>query len=159
MWVTLDHYWVCIGWFNSFRVIKCRAYFWATFFHYCLKFLMFSVLPFFKYFLISSFNSVAAEFQFFYMLYSYCIIMQSWDIEANSGLGGWRSFLSLFVCHWNLNSIWVEDFSKLTNFSLFKCPLLWYLLSYRDFFRLFDFFGGSETSNWKVQTFSLQWSF
>ena len=110
MGVTLDQYRACIGLFNSFRVIKCNAFWGTKLFHYCLKFFMFSMLPFFKYFSFSSVHSVAAEFQFFYMLYSYCIIMQSWYIEANPGPSGWRS--SLFVCHWNLNSIWVEDFSK-----------------------------------------------
>ena len=103
MEVTLDQYRACIDLFNSFRVIKCRAYFWPTFFHYCLEFLIFSILPFFKYFSISSVNSVAAEFQFFYM--------QSWDIESNPGPDRWRKSLS--VCQWHLNSIWVEDFSKL----------------------------------------------
>ena len=43
--------------------------------------------------------------------------MQSRDIEANPGPGGWRSSFS--VCHWNLNSIWVEDFSKLSQISTF----------------------------------------
>ena len=43
--------------------------------------------------------------------------MQSWDIEANPELGGWRSFLS--VCDWNLNSIWVESFSKLSQIAAF----------------------------------------
>ena len=43
--------------------------------------------------------------------------MQSWDIETNPGPGGWRSSLS--VCHWNLNSISVEDFSKLSQISTF----------------------------------------
>ena len=43
--------------------------------------------------------------------------MQSWDIEANPGPGGWRSSLS--VCHWNLNSISVEDLSKLSQISTF----------------------------------------
>ena len=43
--------------------------------------------------------------------------MQSWDIEANSGSSGSRSSLS--VCHWNLNSIWVEDFSILSQISAF----------------------------------------
>ena len=50
--------------FNSFRVIKCSAYFWASVFHYCLKFLMFFILPFFKYVSFSSVNLVAAEFHF-----------------------------------------------------------------------------------------------
>ena len=43
--------------------------------------------------------------------------MQSWDIEANPGPGGWRSSLS--VCHWNLNTISVEDLSKLSQISTF----------------------------------------
>ena len=43
--------------------------------------------------------------------------MQSWDIEANPGQGGCRSSLSVF--HWNLNSIWVKDFSKLSQISAF----------------------------------------
>ena len=90
MGVTLDQYRECIGLFNSFRVIKCSAYFWASFFSlllmfieisnaiylYCLlKFIMLPILPFFNYFSFSSGNSVATEFHFFYMFYSYCIIM------------------------------------------------------------------------------------
>ena len=97
MGVTLDQYRACISLFHSFCVIKWKAYFWATFFHYCfiialLHYCFFSLLFFsyvfhltiFTYFLISSVNLVAAEFFFFfYMLYSYSIIMQLWDIEAN----------------------------------------------------------------------------
>ena len=98
MGVTFDQYRVCIGLFNSFRVTECSANFWAIFFYYCLKFLMFSILPFFKYFLFSSVDSVATEFQFFYMLYSHCIIMV--------GVDWCRSSFS--VCHWNSNSICVE---------------------------------------------------
>ena len=78
---------------------------------------MFSISQTFKYFSFSSVNSEAAEFQFFYMLYSYCIIMHSQDIEAALAPGGWRSSLS--VCHWNLNSIWVEAFLKLSQISAF----------------------------------------
>ena len=51
------------------------------------------------------------------MLCSCCIIMELWNIAANPGPGGWRSPLS--VCHWNLNSIWAEDFSKLSQTSAF----------------------------------------
>ena len=43
--------------------------------------------------------------------------MLSWDIETNPGPDGWRSSLS--VRHWNLNSIWVEDFSRLSQISAF----------------------------------------
>ena len=43
--------------------------------------------------------------------------MQSGYIVTNPGPDGWRS--SLPVCHWNLNSIWVEDFSKLSQILAF----------------------------------------
>ena len=156
--VILDQYRACIGLFNSFRVIKCSDFFRASFFHYCLKFIMFSISKIFKHFSFSSVNSAAAEFQFFYMLYSYCIIMQSWDIEANPGPGGWRSSLS--VCHWNLNSIWVEDFSKLSQISAFLNVHQFDIFCLSEtFFRLFDFVGESETSNWRIQPFPLRPSF
>ena len=66
MGVTLDKYRTCIGLFNSFRVIRCSDFFRTSFFHYCLKFIMFSISQIFKYFSFSSVNSVAAEFQFFF---------------------------------------------------------------------------------------------
>ena len=112
MGVTRDQYRACVGRFNSFRVIEWSDFFRASFFPYWLTFIMFFISQIFGYFLFSIVNSVAAEFQFFHMFYSYCIIIQSWDIEANPGPGRWRSSLS--VCHWNLNSKWVEDFSKLS---------------------------------------------
>ena len=43
--------------------------------------------------------------------------MQSWDTVANTGPDGWK--ISLSVCNWNLDSIWVEDFSKLSQISAF----------------------------------------
>ena len=55
--VTCDQYRACIGLFSSFRVIECSANFSETFFHNCLKILMFFILPFFKYFWFSSVNS------------------------------------------------------------------------------------------------------
>ena len=117
----LDQYRACVGLFNSFRVIKCKAYFWASFFITAWNFLCFLSYHFLSIFCFQAFsvvfNSVAAKFQFFYVHYSYCIIMQSRDIEANPGPGGWRSTLS--ICRWNLNSIWVEDFSKLSQISVF----------------------------------------
>ena len=78
---------------------------------------MFSISQIFKYFSLSSVNSVAAGFKFFCMLYSYCIIMQSWGIEATPLPGGGRSSLS--VCQRNSNSIWVEDFFKLSQILTF----------------------------------------
>ena len=147
MGLTLDQYRACIGLFNSFRVIKCRAYFGASFFHYCLKFLMFSILLFFKYFSFSSINSVAAEFNFFtcfIMFYSYCI-MQSWYWGQSQA--GWVEELLFCLSLEFKQYLGRRLFQTLTNFSLFECLSIWYFLSYGDFFRLFDFGGESETSN------------
>ena len=102
-----------------------------------------------------SFNSVAAEFQFFNMLYNYCIIMQSWDIEAHPqsvSEGAPIVCLSLEFKQY----LGERLFQSLTNFSLAKYPSIWYLLPYQNFFRLFHFVGGSETSTWRVQTFPLR---
>ena len=46
------------------------------------------------------------------MLYIINIVLQSGDIENNPGPAV-NTFKSLTVCHWNLNSIWVENFLKL----------------------------------------------
>ena len=78
MGVTLDQYRAFIGFFNSFRVIKCSDFLKANFFQYCLKFVMFSFSQIFKYFSFSSVNSIAAEFQFFLhtlqLLHQYAIV-------------------------------------------------------------------------------------
>ena len=44
--------------------------------------------------------------------------MQSWDIETNPGPGNVKR-KCLTICHWNLNSVWVEDFAKLAQISAF----------------------------------------
>ena len=85
MRVTFDQYRACIGFFSSFRVIKCSDFFRASFFYYCLKFIMFSISWSFNHFSFSSVNSTAAEFQFFLhafqLLYHHAIVgywSQSW---------------------------------------------------------------------------------
>ena len=65
--------------------------------------------------------------------------MQSWDIEANPGPGGFRSSLS--ICHWNLNSIWVEGFSKLSQILAFLN------INQFDIFCLTETFLDSSTSS------------
>ena len=57
-------------------------------------------------------------FQFFYALYFLYIILQSWDIETNPGPVS-KNLKSLTVSHWNLNSVWVDDFAKLSQISAY----------------------------------------
>ena len=57
------------------------------------------------------------KFQYLFILFSFSLLILSWDIELNPGP---RSSLnSLSVCHWNLNSVWVDDFQKLLKFQRF----------------------------------------
>ena len=46
----------------------------------------------------------------------FCLIL-SGDIEINPGPVKHETTLS--VCHWNLNSVWVDKFSKISNLSAF----------------------------------------
>ena len=55
---------------------------------------------------------------FFYLLYIFLILLLSWDIEINPGPNK-NQEKSLSVCHWNLNSLWVDDFIKVTLLSAF----------------------------------------
>ena len=44
--------------------------------------------------------------------------MKSWDIETNPGPVSSQTN-SLSICHWNLNSIWVDNFTKLDQLVVF----------------------------------------
>ena len=69
-----------------------------------------------KFQLFFSYMFSLTSLQYFYLLFCFCFLIQSWDIESNPGP---ESEKSLSVCHWNLNSVWVEDFSKLAHISAF----------------------------------------
>ena len=56
--------------------------------------------------------------QYFFCFFSVFIMLKSWDIETNPGPDKSKK-KSLSICHWNLNSMWVENFSKLTQISAF----------------------------------------
>ena len=60
-----------------------QSLFLDKFFSLLLEISYFYYLVIFKYSSFSSVNSLAPEFQFFYMLYSYFIIMQSLNIKDN----------------------------------------------------------------------------
>ena len=144
MGVTLDQYWLCIGLFNSFRVIKCSAH-GQVFFIIAWNFSCFLSYHFSKNFLFSSINSVASEFHFVI-----CFIA----IASSCNRGILRPILELLTYLPLVFKQYLDGrlFQTLANFSLFKCPSIWYLLPYWNFFKLFDFVEGSETSNYRWQT-------
>ena len=118
MVVTHNQYRVCIGLFNSFCLIKWSA-FGAIFFHYCLKYLMFSILPFFKYFSFQKVNSVAAVFICFIAIVSSC---NRGILRPILGwLGGGAPFLVCLSLEFK-QYLGRRLFQTLENFSLFKCP-------------------------------------
>ena len=51
------------------------------------------------------------------MLFKLSLILLSGDIESNPGPREKENTLS--VCHWNLNSVWVDNFSKIAQITAF----------------------------------------
>ena len=97
--VSLEQYRACIGLLSSTFVGRIC--------HVCVS----SVLAvlFFKFF----------KLQYFFVFLIFCLLLFG-DIELNSGPSKRESTLS--VCHWTLNSVWVDDFSKITQLAaFFKC--------------------------------------
>ena len=62
--------------------------------------------------------TLAFILQFFYLLFSELILIRSYDIETNPGPSETKE-KSLSVCHWNLNSLWVNNFEKISLISAF----------------------------------------
>jgi len=73
-------------------------------------------------FLLNSlhFKSVYRRFhdktQFLFMLLIFSALLLSGDIETNPGP---KHSKILSICHWNLNSVWVDDFAKISQISTF----------------------------------------
>ena len=109
MGVSLEQYRACIGLFNSLRFSKCFFCTRTGLFHF------FSSISGLFHVKISSAQYI--NFQYFYVLFNFCVLLLSWDIELNPGPRDYEKSLS--VCHWNLNSVWVDDFSKITQLSAF----------------------------------------
>ena len=114
MGVNLEQYRACIGSFNfsqfmSRVVFSCHFFFLA--FCWSFSLLAIDMLP-----NLIKFRFSLQAFQFFYTLFSLSVIMLSGDIELNPGTD---SLKDLSICHWNLNSILADDFSKVSQISAF----------------------------------------
>ena len=55
------------------------------------------------------------SFHFIFTLFYYILLLLSWDIELNPGPGD----KGLSICQWNLNSVWVDDFAKISHIPAF----------------------------------------
>ena len=90
MGIGLEQYRVCIGIFNAAWCVNSGRSFEPS----------------------SQFSNLISLFIFVLL----CLLL-SGDIEINPGPGKRETNLS--VCHWNLNSVWVDDFSKIDQISAF----------------------------------------
>lgn len=111
MGIGLEQYRACIGIFNSVKVFTVS--FSINFFslHWFLSFLSNQK------FYLNHLCPRLLTLQYFYTLFSLILLLLSWDIELNPGPRERDNTLS--VCHWNLNSVWVDDFSKIAQISAF----------------------------------------
>ena len=106
MGVSLQQYRACIGLFNSIKFILAS-------FGFCLRFdlslLIFSkLLPCRPYLFLV---------QYFYLFFKLSLLLLGGDIESNPGPVERENTLS--ICHWNLNSVWVDEFAKIAQITAF----------------------------------------
>jgi len=111
MGISLEQYRACIGSFNFYQ-FKSNFIFSCHLFCSVFRFarLLSGLLP-----NLVKIRSFLIDFQFFYVLFSFSLIMLSGDIELNPGPS--LNLKDLSICHWNLNSILADDFSKVSQIS------------------------------------------
>ena len=112
MGVCLQQYRACIGIFNSFRFLYLSL-------NLCLN-LWLDFIWFFRFLNfpnIASLSFYLFWMQYFYMLLKLSLLLLSGDIESNPGPREKENTLS--ICHWNLNSVWVDNFSKIAQIKAF----------------------------------------
>lgn len=76
------------------------------------------LLTFSSYFCSIFLKMTVLSLTFLYIFFFYHILINSGDIETNPGPSVRKSGI-LSVCHWNLNSLWVDDFVKVNLLSAF----------------------------------------
>ena len=110
MGVSLQQYRACIGLFNSFKLISdffCFGF--SLFLDFLSFFWAFPNLP--------SCRSNLFWVQYFYIFFKLSLLLLGGEIESNPGPDERDSTLS--VCHWNLNSVWADDFAKIAQITAF----------------------------------------
>ena len=106
MGVSLQQYRACIGTFNSIKFLYSDLFLsWC----FSLNFPNPSKLLAFRFKLF--------WVQYFYIFLRLCLLLLAGDIESNPGPRERENTLS--ICHWNLNSVWVDNFLKIAQISAF----------------------------------------
>ena len=109
MGISSQQYRACIGTFNSFRYLFFSRYIsWRI----RRNSLSFFVLP-------NLFSSRFILFwvQYFYIFFKLSLLLLAGDIESNPGPR--EKDTTLTICHWNLNSVWVDNFAKIAQITAF----------------------------------------
>ena len=108
MGVCLQQYRACIGIFNSFRLLSLNI---------SLRLSLGFLRNFFAFLNLTTCISYLFWGQYFYILFKLSLILLAGDIESNPGPREKENILS--ICHWNLNSVWVDNFSKIAQITAF----------------------------------------
>ena len=117
MGISLEQYRACIGIFNSSKFCKLSHILYVS----C------SVLGIFLFFrglflrLISgscTYRSGLLTLNFLFQIFSFLLLLLSGDIEVNPGPKR-LNLKDLSICHWNLNSIMADEYSKVSEISAF----------------------------------------
>ena len=118
MGVSISQYRACIGMFNCLKCILCcgahSASFWYIFRSH-IKILL-SVSRTYLNLMWSLFLYFMTQcmcIQTFYCIYAMLVLLTSWDIETNPGPVS-TTQKSFSICNWNLNTVWLDNFIKLT---------------------------------------------
>ena len=113
MGIGITQYRACIGIFNQVRTLqKSLSHFSVS--YWCLLFFLCSIVVQ----IVNIFSRHGVALQLLYLIYALNILVMSGDIETNPGPVN-NPTNSLSICHWNLNSVWVDDFTKLAQLEVY----------------------------------------
>ena len=106
MGISLEQYRACIGNFNSYKLSYIESSLSLRFFFSFGGFP--NLLPY---------RSFLFWVQYFYIFFELSLLLLAGDIESNPGPREKDNTLS--ISHWNLNSVWVDNFSKIAQITAF----------------------------------------
>ena len=106
MGISLEQYRACIGNFNSYKLSYIE---WSLSLRFFFSLGGFpNLLPY---------RSFLFWVQYFYIFFELSLLLLAGDIESNPGPREKDNTLS--ISHWNLNSVWVDNFSKIAQITAF----------------------------------------
>ena len=137
MGVSIDQYRTFIGMFNFLKYALCGGLLHRESLWYFLIFhtiLLFRVSrPYIRYVwrYLLYFKEYILDHLTFLSVYAMLILLKSWDIETNPGLVSTEQ-KSFSIYHWNLNSVCVDNFTKLALIEAYLSVNKFYLVCLCD---------------------------